>query len=147
MSRCGACTLCCELLEVAVLHKAANTQCLHCVRGTGCSIWENRPAVCRQYFCLWAVSNKLPENLRPDKCGVVFEPLRDRPIMLALTSPERPDAWRGAHTMHLIEMLLQSGTAVIATDGTDKNVLLPEGQTADEVWAHVKEGTKEMGLV
>ena len=36
--QCGSCTLCCKLIPVEELHKAAGQRCQHVRAGKGCSI-------------------------------------------------------------------------------------------------------------
>jgi hypothetical protein len=38
----------------------------------GCGIYERRPPVCRRFACAWLSAENLPEELRPDRCGVLF---------------------------------------------------------------------------
>lgn len=49
--------------------KPQNTLCdKYC---SGCTIYETRPKVCATFECFWLKINRLPEELRPDKCNVV----------------------------------------------------------------------------
>lgn len=144
MNICGGCTLCCDLIEVRALNKPANTKCSQCVEGIGCTVWQERSLACKRFVCLWYANPKFPEALRPDKCGVVFEPLRGRPVLLALTSPDNSDAWRADLPLALIEKFVADATSVIATDGTIKHFLLPEGVSEANVRAHVHSGVQEM---
>lgn len=73
---CGCCTACCTVPAIEPLAKPADTACVHCT-GLGCSIYEKRPQPCRSFFCAWRRMKELPENLRPDKCGVVLMPEYD----------------------------------------------------------------------
>ena len=50
---CGGCTLCCKLIPVEELHKAAGQRCKHQITGKGCRIYERRPTSCREWTCLW----------------------------------------------------------------------------------------------
>jgi Fe-S-cluster containining protein len=53
---CGECSLCCKLppIDTPELQKQANTWCPHCRPGKGgCSDYETRPTLCRNYRCLW----------------------------------------------------------------------------------------------
>lgn len=75
MRECGGCTVCCDLFPVPQLDKEANQKCIHCQGG--CLIHETRPQACRDFNCAYIQSNS-PEDLRPDRCGVVFEKVSDR---------------------------------------------------------------------
>jgi hypothetical protein len=70
---CGSCVICCKTLEIDEpgLRKPAGTLCPHCP-GTGCAIYADRPGLCRTWYCMWRRLSALPDDLRPDRCGVVF---------------------------------------------------------------------------
>ncbi|TXM92564.1 hypothetical protein FV222_23270 [Methylobacterium sp. WL103] len=40
--------------------------------GTACGIYRDRPEVCVRWYCLWRKIGALPDELRPDRSGVVF---------------------------------------------------------------------------
>lgn len=69
---CGACTACC--VEIAIddpaLTKPAGVRCDHCV-DAGCAIYADRPADCRSWYCGWRRLAELPDDLRPDACGIM----------------------------------------------------------------------------
>jgi hypothetical protein len=71
---CGACTACCDFIPIKTekLEKPANTLCIHCVPGKGCSVYDLRPDICRSWHCGWRISNEIPDDWRPDRSGVVF---------------------------------------------------------------------------
>jgi Fe-S-cluster containining protein len=68
---CGECTACCTAVSVEELDKGQNVRCQHLSSTSGCAIYQDRPASCRKYNCLW-LKGELPEKYRPDKSGVVF---------------------------------------------------------------------------
>lgn len=68
---CGECTLCCKLLEVHDIPSDIGVYCQHCDKG--CSIYEARPQECRDYQCMWTQMNEVADDLRPDKCGIIFD--------------------------------------------------------------------------
>ena len=76
MAVCGECTLCCDLLPVKWLDKPANTTCVHCDKG--CLIHETKEEECVSFECSWLQSNVDNDQLRPDRCGVVFEKVDDK---------------------------------------------------------------------
>jgi hypothetical protein len=76
---CGGCKTCCTLLHIEhpKLHKPANASCTHLDSCTaGCRIYPVRPDPCREFECEWLISqrlnDKMPAELRPDRCGVMF---------------------------------------------------------------------------
>lgn len=75
---CGECTLCCELLNVPWMNSPAGHICKKCKIGKGCGIYNSSiPKDCLNYKCAYNQMEKVSINLRPDKCGVIFERLSD----------------------------------------------------------------------
>jgi len=70
---CGDCTLCCTVMAIDKpdIQKEAGVTCRHCARG--CTIYETRPALCRDYHCGWRQLPILDDDWRPDKSGVFVE--------------------------------------------------------------------------
>lgn len=149
LNPCGGCTLCCDLLEVGFFCKPANTHCQHCIVGIGCTIWETRPAVCRHYMCLWHANPKFPDSLRPDRCGALFEPVRNEKIIIVNVDPNRPTVWNslGSPVALLIRQFLIEGTAVVVIIGTEKHFILPEGMVEKEVRDGLLREAKRLELV
>ena len=73
---CGSCTACCKLPaigreDLACLNlpgKPAGETCSKCT-GSGCSVHQDRPTVCRYYLCLWRQG--LTDN-HPEASGVAW---------------------------------------------------------------------------
>jgi hypothetical protein len=70
---CGDCVSCCEIAGVdsPKLKKPAGVLCPNCAT-PGCSIYDTRPVVCRQYHCLWRQLDTLATDMRPEKSKVMF---------------------------------------------------------------------------
>jgi len=137
--RCGTCSLCCELLAVAALDKAENVPCVHASRcGLGCAIFDTpeRPAACSAYQCAWLFNESWPESLRPDRCGVVFEPFaQDERLCFTANVPlDNPEAWKTGAAAAAIQKMVGDGCSVIVVVGKMKHVVMPEGQTPAGVW-------------
>ena len=47
--QCGSCNACCDILEVAGVEKPVNQLCRHWQAGTGCTIYDRRPQMCRSF--------------------------------------------------------------------------------------------------
>lgn len=71
---CDGCTACCSFppIHTAGLQKPANTLCLHCAEGQGCTVYEARPAICRGFFCGWFFLEDLGPEWHPSRSGVVI---------------------------------------------------------------------------
>src|SRR6516225_2800533 len=100
---CGSCTACCRVYAISEIRKQAGQWCEHCAVGKGCKVYETRPWKCVEFECLWLHQRKghaihgrgapMPDEMRPDRCKVVFSPLDDD-TFIALCMPGSPDAWR-----------------------------------------------------
>ena len=66
---CDGCTVCCTVLNVPEVDAPPYINCAHQTR-TGCGIHAERPPVCRNYFCEWAVGNA-PEWMKPNLSGII----------------------------------------------------------------------------
>jgi hypothetical protein len=70
---CGECSLCCTVLRVDDLDKLGGTPCAYLRReGSGCSIHQRRPEICRAYRCFW-LKGGLEDDDRPDRLGAVID--------------------------------------------------------------------------
>ena len=65
---CGTCTACCTTHGIPSLNKAPGDACSK-IAGR-CSIYEARPAECRDFDCLW-LQGMFDGADRPDRLGVV----------------------------------------------------------------------------
>lgn len=75
---CGGCTRCCEVVPVKEIGLKPFTRCPKLrdwtsTHGPGCSIYADRPYSCRGWSCLWLKSAQLPDEMRPDRSGVVVD--------------------------------------------------------------------------
>lgn len=93
---CGDCDVCCRLMPVAELNKPSGVRCEKMRTGpeTGCSIYEDRPNVCRVWACVWRSGSNLfnsTEEERPDRSGIMLDTIRqvpDKPYVHALLAYE-----------------------------------------------------------
>lgn len=93
---CGECRACCVApsIDDPELFKPKWKPCVHLATRAECpcSIYEKRPAVCRQFVCAW-LAGELPEELRPDRC-VMFLTIRPdgERLVVSLTEADK-NAW------------------------------------------------------
>lgn len=131
---CQDCTGCCIVFEVKPVGKAFGEPCKHLgntLFGTGCTIYEQRPDVCRNYVCLWLDSQRrievpsLPENMRPNVTKVVLGwPYGvDRETLFVYPYPEHDDAWRKAPVGPYLKGVLARGGKVVIVLG-DKRIAI-----------------------
>lgn len=75
--KCDGCTLCCKLLPVDWMNSPAGEYCKECEPGKGCKIYDRAPKNCLKFRCAYNQMEKVSINMRPDKCGVIFERIDD----------------------------------------------------------------------
>lgn len=68
--KCGGCVVCCSVFGVEEIQKDPWTGCPN-LNSTGCLIYQDRPAKCREFYCLWQ-GGLGDMGQRPDRLGVVF---------------------------------------------------------------------------
>lgn len=126
-NKCGSCTACCKVYAIPELNKPAGDWCAHCAIGKGCTTYDDRPAMCVAFECVWLQSQrhiKLGIELRPDKCKVVFNGSTNPKIITATTMPGSPDAWQRPAVRKFIDVLLRAGLAVAVGPPRAKTQLL-----------------------
>jgi len=92
---CGKCSLCCKLAKVDELDKPEGVWCRHCAPGRGgCTIYETRPAVCRNWFCNWIADPNLGPEWQPLTCKMIlfFENFGSR--LRVCVDPGHANVWR-----------------------------------------------------
>ena len=72
MNSCGSCNVCCAGTLIADIHghKMGNGTPCHFLKNEKCSIYSDRPEVCREYYCLYA-QDIIPNLQRPDTNGIM----------------------------------------------------------------------------
>ena len=72
---CGGCSVCCTVkpINTPELVKAPGVACQHCLASGGCGVYDTRFPVCREYRCAWKILGWIPEQLRPDRSGVLID--------------------------------------------------------------------------
>ena len=71
MKTCNGCNLCCVLFPIKELNKGTNVVCCHSTK-EGCDIYANRLDSCRAFVCQWLIRQDMEEDLRPDRCGIIY---------------------------------------------------------------------------
>jgi uncharacterized protein len=134
---CGDCRLCCRILEVKEIGKPFLKWCAHAVAGVGCAIYHDRPESCRAFECTWLTSQRgqgpngeawerMPPELRPDRCGVIFAPVDQSDpdhVLHVHTDPHRPMAWARADVKAWIARIVKRGITIVLSVGEKHTVL------------------------
>lgn len=89
---CGTCTTCCQVLRIEALDKPELTACPH-MRG-GCTIYPDRPAACRDFFCGWRVLPFVGAHWFPPDSGMMVFPLASARRLTVHVDPARPQVWQ-----------------------------------------------------
>jgi hypothetical protein len=120
---CGGCTLCCRFYGVPELGKPEQERCRHCT-ASGCSIHETRPASCRNFDCFWLMDENFPDDLRPDRCGVVaWWNGADHGSAVLHVDPDRPDALAKSPGSELLRAVLAGFARVFVVCGEERVML------------------------
>jgi hypothetical protein len=89
--QCGSCNACCDIMEVAAVDKPVNQLCTHWQTGTGCSIYDRRPQMCRSFVCAW-LQGHLDDDWFPAKLGIIVHFSQD--AVNVTVDDHCPDRWR-----------------------------------------------------
>jgi len=129
---CSGCTLCCKLMNVVEKNKPSGVWCDDCICGVGCSSYDTRPKECADFLCMWAQMDKVSEDLRPDKCGVVFEKISDR--LIHGTVDQNSNRLSEVAISQVNEFINQGFSVVLRVAGTMQNALiLAKGHTKEMI--------------
>jgi uncharacterized protein len=91
---CAGCTLCCKLTSISVLDKPAGVWCRHCAPASGCTIYEARPQVCRDFACGWLQDSAVTQHWFPARSRMILVREKQPRRLSVHADPDRPDLWR-----------------------------------------------------
>lgn len=121
---CGTCVYCCKAMGVSELRKPADTWCSLVQIGgktPGCSDYENRPAGCRDFECLWLHSS-MPDQFRPDRIKALLTATMDGESLVVRIDPATPDHWRTNKALHSFITAMRSKLRVIIVCGEKRTM-------------------------
>ncbi|MES2342206.1 MAG: YkgJ family cysteine cluster protein [Pseudomonadota bacterium] len=128
MKSCGACGMCCKLLAIAPLDKAAGDWCAKFARGAGCSIYADRPQPCVGFLCLWLDSEKLDDAWRPDRARFLMYTEKDGRRLNIVVDSASPLAWKRQPYYRRIKAMSQralEGFELVVCIDTRRIVIFP----------------------
>jgi hypothetical protein len=101
-------------------------------------MYEDRPDGCREFECAWLQMERAGIEMRPDRCGVVFEKLSDD-VMGGVTDGYMTYLVRGQ-----VDAFNREGLSVVIFDHSTrrKACFLAEGHTIEFVEAEIHGGAK-----
>ena len=104
---CGSCQACCSAIRVETdpedkhqIHKRSHQRCAHQAK-RGCGIYEERPECCRVFTCMW-LHGAMDERDRPDRLGVVIEPVHPLMPDAVIASEVWPGAMKGKRARRIL---------------------------------------------
>lgn len=127
---CGSCTMCCKVLVIEHFDKDAGVLCTYCANKTGCTIYETRPSICREYECDWMMERSLGPQLRPDKVGTILQEDSEGDEYHAVVDPKTPMAWRHPLVFKALLAKAREGRVVVAKAGEKSWRIFESGQVA-----------------
>lgn len=104
---CGECRACCFTLYIkdGPFQKPSYQWCQNCAADFGCKVYPSRPQVCRTFKCRWlksqARNDQMGPELRPDRCGAIFDEdtTTNDPLIIECHGEPNADAWRWINEM------------------------------------------------
>ncbi|HEX9213549.1 MAG TPA: YkgJ family cysteine cluster protein [Bradyrhizobium sp.] len=127
--QCGSCNACCDILEVAGVDKPVNQLCRHWQTGTGCTIYDRRPQMCRSFVCAW-LQGHLDDEWFPATAGIVVHFSQD--AVNVTVDDDCPDRWReepyfsklAEWSLNGIRRIGNRGYATLVVSGANRFLLL-----------------------
>ena len=107
---CGSCALCCKLLGLVEPNKLSQW-CPHCLKSTGCSIYDSRPNVCRAFNCVWLTDAKFGDEWQPTRSKIVICHVRygNTSNLVFHVDPGWPLSWRNEPYYSQLKRLARNG--------------------------------------
>lgn len=158
---CGGCTACCTTISVSEIDKPAYSPCrqLHAPfsASVGCRIYNRRPFSCSAWSCLWITSPSMSDALRPDRCGVIFDPMLDVAAIDGVTkvaaqvwasAGHEEDFLRNEGIQAAIEAMLEGQADIVLwrlppKDGRPQSrAIIRDPETGDFTASHIHEPTE-----
>jgi len=140
MQECGECTLCCVLLEIRDKQSPPLEVCPDCNLNVGCIRYDSRPEDCVNFNCSWKFDDNAHEDMRPDKCHVIFENLSEHIVFATID----PNYIISDLVMKQIAAFQRSGNSVFLQTFKNKpQIFLTEGANGNDVWNFIQEKLRE----
>jgi hypothetical protein len=138
---CGSCTMCCHILGVDApdLVKPPDTPCKHCRPGTGCTIYDRRPDMCRGFHCQWLLDSRLGDAWYPRRAKIVMHVADDGtgPCVVFEVDPRRPNRWLEQPYFEDISNIALGDVRVSVRVGKHWYLMLPRAALDDPARARI----------
>lgn len=125
---CGDCNMCCQALDIDELKKPAGPLCGKWCGG-GCSIYLDRPQVCRDFECEYLTERDVPAALRPNRVGTILLVNPENDEYQAVCDTKKPQAWRHPLMFKHLVAKAKEGHVVVAKAGLNSWRVFASGET------------------
>jgi hypothetical protein len=159
--QCGDCQLCCKLLPVPPLQKAAGVSCQFQKFHKGCTVYRTykMPSECALWNCRWLVNDDADELSRPDRSHYVIDVMPDFitithdetgekqniQVVQIWIDPKYPDAHRDPALRRWMFRRAQDGIATIVRyNAKDAIVIFAPPFDAEGQWHEIKSGMQSV---
>lgn len=123
---------CCITFGIDDAHSPPNKTCKFCdLENSGCTVYAARPLACKNFECFYYKAERIDEQVRPDKCKIIFEKL-DCGIILGTRHPEFMGTWQQPEVQRLIKSFTNAGYPVVITSFTMDPKIIYKTATRDE---------------
>lgn len=118
--------MCCKTMGIIEFQKPNDVWCTHCAIGKGCKIYDQRPPTCQIFSCMWLAIKNMPEELKPDKCKMVFT-ISSEDTVTVNVDVGRPDAWKSPVAQATMKKLTSDYKVLIKLGNTLRQYM-PDGR-------------------
>lgn len=122
--------MCCKLPLIPVLEKPAGQWCVNCTIGVGCTIYDERPQMCRDFFCQWIENPSMADYWKPEISKIIMTVFPGTGFLYAQVDPARPDAWKTPKLLADLQrwagQLLANRRHVVVFVNDDATLIMPD---------------------
>jgi hypothetical protein len=119
-------------MGIPELDKAPWQWCRHCDIGIGCTIYEDRPADCRNFYCRYLLDGSMGEHWKPAVSKMLLTYDSASKHLAIRVDPARVHAWRKEPYLSEIKSwataLRRESGQVIVWQGNVAIAILPQGE-------------------
>src|SRR5262249_26961632 len=91
---CDGCTMCCKIFPIPEREKPEGQRVHHCAIGRGCRIYEDRPGLCRDFYCEYLINADLDEHWKPSTSRMVVTKSVQDKVCRIYVDADRKDRWK-----------------------------------------------------
>jgi hypothetical protein len=124
LRKCGECSLCCYVFLIEELGKDPYVSCNHCKHEGGCTIYSERPPVCKSYRCAW-LAGEIPLRWKPSKIGALINAI-DSP-WVRVFEQRKGVVWNSKELRRFLATLISQGTICSVHNGESWFAFWPDG--------------------